>query len=146
MSSTIFEREPSEKSCGYCQFHGGFVWAQNLRHRHCIARQCHWLILFTAHRDYGTFDIWYDDHFQLYHGDPMKFLEYFGPLIRLPEAKDEDDEPEERIEPQCDYMKDRAEAMKRRRKAGTRKKPPKSAARKFREKKDERKEKRWRNG
>ena len=138
MSHTTFETEPSENSCGYCQFHGGFLWKQNIKHRKCIYRRCRWLILFTKHPDYEGFGLWEEDHVQRYRGSPFKFLKLYGDLLGKPQARDEDDEPDFNVE-YADWKKDSYQAFRRRVRTGMARQSP-NPRKRFREKRSRRKE------
>lgn len=133
-----FETEPNEKSCGYCQFHGGFLRKANIQARSCIHKHCRWLILFTEHPDYKTFGLWEEDRVQRYRGKPYRFLELYGDLIRKPEAKSERDEPGMNVSYE-EWKRDDYQAFRRKVKEGTARKVP-NRKRRFREKRDKRRE------
>ena len=138
MARLTFETEPSERSCGYCQFHGGFLRKGNISNRHCIGKHCKWLILFTQHEDYGSFHLWEEDCYQRYRGSPFRFLELYGKLIAKPQAKDEDDEPPDGEYEVRDYKADAKQAWLRKVRNGTARKT-KSRKQIYREKRNERK-------
>ena len=139
MSHTVFETDPSERSCGYCQFHGGFLRFTNIQNRRCIRKRCKWLILFTRHRDYEAFNLWEEDRVNRYRGDPLRFMELYGGLIALPKAKSESDEPTFEVPDYKEWKKDDKNKYLRNVRNGKATKPC-NQRRRYKEKRSKRKE------